>query len=106
MQNTVDIFGGNKSAVAARTANITVNGERLSDVDAEIFKPWGNGMLDDNGQLIIDADNLKALPDGHRWQSIPFTRTRNGDRNQCVNLAMGRYVVWLLILVQATLWTC
>ncbi len=103
VQNTVDIFGGNKSAIAARADNIIVNGEHLSDVDTEIFKPWGNnGMLDDNGQLIIDGvlglgvaknktliidyasrmltitDNLKALPDGHRWQSIPFTRTSNG----------------------------
>ncbi|OTA14063.1 hypothetical protein Xvie_04038 [Xenorhabdus vietnamensis] len=102
VQNTVDIFGGNKSAIAARAANITVNGERLSDIDAEIFKPWGNGMLGNNGQLIIDgvlglgvaknktliidyaskmltiADNLKVLPDGYRWQSIPFTRTKNG----------------------------
>ncbi|MBI6549432.1 aspartyl protease family protein [Xenorhabdus lircayensis] len=101
-QNSVDIFGVEKSAVAARAANITVNGERLSDVDVEIFKPWGNGMLDSNGQLIIDGvlglgiaknktliinyaskmltitDHLKALPDGYRWQSIPFTRTRSG----------------------------
>ncbi|MDE1478204.1 aspartyl protease family protein [Xenorhabdus bovienii] len=103
VQNSIDVFGVEKSAVTARASNITVNGERLSDVNVEIFKTWGNGgMLDDNGQLIINgvlglgvaknktliinyaskvltiADHLKALPDGYRWQSIPFTRTRNG----------------------------
>ncbi|PHM56188.1 aspartyl protease family protein [Xenorhabdus hominickii] len=100
--NSVDAFGVQKSTVVARAANITVNGERLSDVDVEVFKPWGNGMFDNNGKLIIGGvlglgvaknktliidyaskmltitDHLKALPDGYRWQSIPFTRTRNG----------------------------
>ncbi|MDC9604365.1 aspartyl protease family protein [Xenorhabdus griffiniae] len=102
VQNSVDVFGVDKSTVVARTANMTVNGEHLSDVEVELFKPWGNGMFDNKGKLIIDGvlglgvaknktlvinyaskmltitDHLKALPYGYRWQSIPFTRTRNG----------------------------
>ncbi|MCT8345454.1 aspartyl protease family protein [Photorhabdus kleinii] len=97
-----DVFGIEQSTVEAKAANITVNGKSFSAVDVEIFKPWGNGMLDDNGQPIINgvlglgvvknktliinyaskfltiADNLKVLPDGYRWQAIPFIRTDNG----------------------------
>ncbi|MDX7998976.1 hypothetical protein FE394_07140 [Xenorhabdus sp. Reich] len=101
-ESSVDVFGVEKFTLEARADHITVNGERFSDVDVELFKPWGNGMFDENGQLIIDgilglgvaknktliidyaskmltiSDNPKALPDGYRWQSLPFTRTRNG----------------------------
>ncbi|MDX7999502.1 hypothetical protein FE394_09875 [Xenorhabdus sp. Reich] len=98
-----DIFGVESSTVTASPANITVNGKSLSNVDIEILKPWGNGgMLDDNGQLRINGvlglgvaknktlvidyaskmltitDNLKTLPAGYRWQSIPFTREKHG----------------------------
>ncbi|OTA19226.1 hypothetical protein Xbed_02623 [Xenorhabdus beddingii] len=101
-KNSIDVFGVEKSTRVAKVADITVNGKNLSDVDVEIFKPWGNGMLDDNGKLLINGvlglgvaknktliinyaskrltitDHLKALPDGYRWQSIPFTRTKSG----------------------------
>ncbi|WP_426576214.1 hypothetical protein ACP179_17045 [Xenorhabdus stockiae] len=97
-----DIFGVEKSSVAAKETNITINGKKLSAVDVEVFKPWGNGMLDDNGDSIINgvlglgivknktliinyaskiltiADDFKVLPDSHHWQTIPFTRTENG----------------------------
>ncbi|NRN30774.1 hypothetical protein [Photorhabdus heterorhabditis] len=101
-KSSVDLFGVERSAVVTRGANIIINGKNFSDADVKVFKPWGNGMLDDNGQPIIDGvlglgitknktmvinyaskmltitDNLETLPDGYRWQAIPFTRTENG----------------------------
>ncbi|WP_340608435.1 hypothetical protein [Xenorhabdus bharatensis] len=100
---SVDVFGNeNLNKVIAKAVDITVNGKKLSGVDVEVFKPWGNGMLDDNGQLringvlglgivknntlIIDypskmltiTDNAKNLSDGYHWKNIPFTRKNYG----------------------------
>ncbi|CCW32159.1 hypothetical protein ABLA30_02110 [Xenorhabdus nematophila] len=101
-EGSVNVFGTEKFTPVSRAANVTVNGENFSDIDIELFKPWGNGMFNDNGQLIIDGvlglgiaknktlildyaskiltitDNIKTLPDGYRWKSIPFTRTKSG----------------------------
>ncbi|CEE93119.1 hypothetical protein; putative exported protein [Xenorhabdus nematophila str. Anatoliense] len=102
IEGSVDVFGAAKFTPVERATNVTVNGERFSNIDIELFKPRGNGMFDGNGKLIIDGvlglsvaknktlildyaskmltitDNIKALPDGYRWKSIPFTRTNNG----------------------------
>ncbi|PHM65498.1 hypothetical protein Xsto_02076 [Xenorhabdus stockiae] len=98
-----DVFGNETlDNVVAKAVDITVNGEKLSGVDVEVLKPWGNGMLDYNGQLringllglgvvknnilIIDypskvltiTDNAKKLPAGYHWKNIPFTRKNYG----------------------------
>lgn len=97
-----DIFGTKRSSVTTKKTNIIVNGKKLSAVDVEAFKPWGNGMVDDKGIPIINgvlglgiiknkiliinyiskmltiADDFSSLPESYHWKTIPFTRTENG----------------------------
>lgn len=100
--NSSDIFGAESSSIAAKETNIIVNGKKISSVDIEVFKPWGNGMVNDKGVPIINgvlglgiiknkiliinyiskmltiADNFSSLPKNYHWKTIPFTQTENG----------------------------
>lgn len=103
IKNSIDVFGVKQSSRVLEKTNLTINGENLLDMEIEEFKPWGNGMLDEKGNLIIDAvlglgivnedvmliidyisnkltitSNSNKLPNSYLWEEIPFIRTQQG----------------------------
>lgn len=103
IQNSIDVFGNESSTAISKENDVIVNGIMLQGIDVEILKPWGNGMLDQNGKLIINGvlgmgviknnkvliidyvsnflmikNNINNIPSEYNWRELKYTKTKQG----------------------------
>ncbi len=83
--------------------DIKINGEIFKDMNMEILKPWGEGMMDENGEYIINGvlglgimngnkilvvdyisnaliitSDLNKILGGYDWYSLNYIKTKQG----------------------------
>lgn len=103
VQNSIDVFGHKISTVMSRGGDVKINGEVFKNMNVEILKPWGKGMIDQNGEYIINGvlglgimngnktlvidyisniliitNDLNKILDGYNWYSLNYIRTKQG----------------------------
>ncbi|MGJ7972507.1 hypothetical protein ACK2MR_13390 [Providencia hangzhouensis] len=103
VQNSIDVFGHKSSTVMSKGIDIKINGEIFKDMNIEILKPWGEGMMDENGEYIINGvlglgimngnkilvvdyisnaliitSDLNKILGGYDWYSLNYIKTKQG----------------------------
>ncbi|EMT6577264.1 hypothetical protein WMR74_003313 [Providencia rettgeri] len=103
VQNSIDVFGHKISTVMSKGIDVKINGEVFKNMNMEILKPWGKGMMDENGEYIINGvlglgimngnkivvidyisnvliitSDLNKILDGYNWYSLNYIRTKQG----------------------------
>ncbi len=107
------MFLAKSSTVMSKGIDIKINGEIFKDMNMEILKPWGEGMMDENGEYIINGvlglgimngnkilvvdyisnaliitSDLNKILGGYDWYSLNYIKTKQGVMVDVISIVM------------------